>query len=163
MVEKVSEVTLLAIIRIRGTVDTPPKVKKTLELLNLRRKFTATIYPSDESIKGMLEVVKDWVTWGEIEEEVLRELILKRGRLSGGRRISEGLVSEVIGKEINELVKDLIRGNVAWHKLGPNIKPVFRLHPPKGGFRRSIKKPYNSGGELGYRGREINNLLRRMI
>jgi large subunit ribosomal protein L30 len=43
------------------------------------------------------------------------------------------------------------------------IKPVFRLHPPKKGFKRSVKKMFNDGGELGYRGPEINELLLRMI
>ena len=44
----------------------------------------------------------------------------------------------------------------------PTIKPVFRLHPPKGGFEKKIKKPYPDG-ELGYRGEEINQLIDKMI
>ena len=40
---------------------------------------------------------------------------------------------------------------------------TFRLHPPKKGWeRKGIKKPYNSGGALGYRGVEINSLIKRM-
>ncbi len=154
---------LLAIIRIRGTVDVPPKVMKTLEMLNLSRKFTAVIYPDNETIKGMLNVVKDWVTWGEVNKEVLKELILKRGRLWGERKVSEESIKEITGKEIDELIDELFAGNVGWHKLSPKVKPVFRLHPPKGGFKGSIKKPFKSGGELGYRGSRINDLLKRMI
>ena len=155
--------TLLAIVRVRGTVDVPPKVKATLEMLNLRRRFTAVIYPDNEDIRGMLKVIKDWVVWGEIESDVLRQLILKRGRLPGNRRIDEEALKEITGKGINELITDLINGEVSWHKLAPKVKPVFRLHPPKGGFKGSIKKPYKSGGELGYRGSQINELLKRMI
>ena len=44
-----------------------------------------------------------------------------------------------------------------------NLSPVFRLHPPRGGFKGSTKKPYSDGGELGYRGPAINELIRRMI
>ncbi len=44
----------------------------------------------------------------------------------------------------------------------PHLRPVFRLHPPKGGFKRTIKKPYPIG-ELGYRGRHINELIAKMI
>jgi len=43
------------------------------------------------------------------------------------------------------------------------VKPVFRLHPPRGGFKGSIRKPYGAGGELGYRGAAINELIRRML
>lgn len=38
------------------------------------------------------------------------------------------------------------------------------LHPPRGGFeRKGIKMPFAKGGALGYRGKEINALLKRMI
>jgi len=43
------------------------------------------------------------------------------------------------------------------------LKPYFRLTPPKGGFKRTTKRAWTDGGELGYRGDEINKLLRRMI
>ncbi|HEV2165782.1 MAG TPA: 50S ribosomal protein L30, partial [Thermoplasmata archaeon] len=42
------------------------------------------------------------------------------------------------------------------------LRPVFRLHPPKGGWR-STKKPFASGGALGYRGPAINDLARKMV
>ena len=40
-------------------------------------------------------------------------------------------------------------------------KPVFRLNPPRGGFK-SIRLPYPKG-DLGNRKEEINKLLERMI
>jgi len=45
----------------------------------------------------------------------------------------------------------------------PGVKPVFRLHPPRKGFKGSIKKSYRAGGEAGYRGEAINDLIRRMV
>jgi len=156
-------VTLYAIIRIRGTADVPPDVKATLRMLRLTRKFTAVIYPKDPTIDGMLKVVKDWVTWGEIDRETLKELILKRGRLIGNKPITEESIKEVTGMSVDELVDALLAGKVKWHKLDSKVKPVFRLHPPRGGFKRSIKKPVKAGGELGYRGTDINSLIRRMI
>ncbi len=155
--------TLYAIIRVRGTIDVPPNVEATLRMLRLTRKFTAVIYPKSESVEGMLKVVKDWVTWGEISKDVLKELILERGRLQGNRKVNEETLKGITGMGIDELVDSLLSGKLVWHKLGPRVKPVFRLHPPKGGFKGSIKKPFSSNGELGYRGTEINNLLRKMI
>jgi large subunit ribosomal protein L30 len=47
-------------------------------------------------------------------------------------------------------------------KLKKSGKGVFKLKPPKGGFR-SIKKDFKSGGDLGYRGSDINKLIVRML
>ena len=44
-----------------------------------------------------------------------------------------------------------------------NIKPVFRLHPPKGGFKGKIKRPWKDKGELGYRKQAIEDLIKRMV
>jgi large subunit ribosomal protein L30 len=43
------------------------------------------------------------------------------------------------------------------------IKPVFRLHPPRKGYKRSIKRSYKAGGVTGYRGEAINDLIKRMV
>lgn len=43
-------------------------------------------------------------------------------------------------------------------------KPFFRLNSPKQGFeRKGVKTSYSRGGALGYRGQEMNKLLKRMI
>ena len=155
---------LYAVVRIRGTVDVPWEVDRTLRLLRLVKPYHAVIYPRSPSLDGMLSVVKDWVTWGEISKEVLKLLITKRGRLVGGRPIGEDDAKAVFGVgSIDELVDALYEGRILWHKYESYVKPVFRLHPPKGGFKGSIRKPYNAGGELGYRGQEINSLLLRLI
>ncbi|MEM0066000.1 MAG: 50S ribosomal protein L30 [Sulfolobales archaeon] len=155
---------LYAIVRVRGTADVPLDVEHTLRLLRLVRPFHAVIYPRSESLEGMLKVVKDWVTWGEISKEVLKLLILKRGRVVGGKPISEEEVKRVFGvSSLDELVNELYEGKILWHKYENYVKPVFRLHPPRGGFKGSVKKPYGSGGELGYRGAEINSLLIRLM
>ncbi|MGC8975302.1 MAG: 50S ribosomal protein L30 [Thermoprotei archaeon] len=155
--------TLYAIIRLRGLSGVPPDVAETLRKLRLTRKYTAVIYPKTPSIEGMLAVVKDWVTWGEINEETLKELLIKRGRLAGNKPITEELIKEKFSMSIDEFVKALINGKLQLHKLDNIIKPVFRLHPPKGGFKKSTRKPIGSDGELGYRGSEINKLLLKMM
>lgn len=43
-------------------------------------------------------------------------------------------------------------------------KNFFALHPPKGGFeRKGIKTPFTLKGALGYRGDNINSLIKKMI
>src|SRR3989338_7179806 len=45
-----------------------------------------------------------------------------------------------------------------------NLKPFFRLQPPRGGYeRKGTKVGYQAGGALGYRGIKINDLIKRMI
>jgi large subunit ribosomal protein L30 len=43
------------------------------------------------------------------------------------------------------------------------INPVFRLAPPRKGGYEGIKRAYSVGGALGYRSKDINKLLERMI
>ncbi|MEM4965462.1 MAG: 50S ribosomal protein L30 [Sulfolobales archaeon] len=156
---------LVAIVRLRGRVDVDPDVEYTLRLLRLYRKFHATLYPRElPGFEGMLEKVQHWTTWGEIDLDTLKELLVRRGEIPGGRRISDEYVRERLSlNSVEDLARELYEGRILLHKLSGIIKPVFRLHPPKGGFRGSIKKPIKEGGELGYRGKAINELLRRMM
>ncbi|KSW12761.1 50S ribosomal protein L30 [Pyrodictium occultum] len=167
-----SQVRLYAVIRIRGRVDVHPDVEHTLALLRLHRKFHLVLYPSTlPGIWGMLHKVKDWATWGEIDRETLIELLRRRGRVPGNKPLTDDYVREKLGLKggIEELADKLLRAEIVLHRLYDKrrkiwlIKPVFRLHPPRGGFRGSIKKPYGAGGELGYRGPAINELIRRML
>ncbi len=45
-----------------------------------------------------------------------------------------------------------------------NVKNIFMLHPPRGGFeRKGVKKPFNLGGALGDRRVKMNDLIKKMI
>ncbi len=159
---------LYAIIRIRGRVDVPPDVEYTLKLLRLHKKFHLVLYPVDQNgLKGMLQKAKDWITWGEIEYDTLVELLRRRGRIVGDKPLTDEFVDKYLSRYgvyggIPGLAKALLEGKVRLHKL-ELVKPVFRLHPPRGGFKRSTKRSYNDGGELGYRGKAINDLIKRML
>ncbi len=158
---------MYAIIRIRGRVDVPPDVDYTLKLLKLHKKFHASLYPSSlPGIEGMLRKVKDWVTWGEINKPTLVALLRTRGRIVGNKPLTDDYVNKVLGLSngIEELADLILSEKIYFHKLEEKgIKPVFRLHPPRGGFRRSTKRPYGDQGELGYRGEAINDLIMKML
>lgn len=160
-----SPTPIYAIVRIRGAVDAPKEVEYTLRLLRLIRKFHCTLYPATPPIEGMLRKVKDWVTWGEVTTDVIALLLRERGRVRGGYPLTDEYVKRTLGLSgIEELAKKIATLEMPLHKLEDyGIKPVFRLHPPKGGFKGSIKRPYKDGGELGYRGSNIVELLMRMI
>lgn len=155
---------LFAIIRIKGRVNIKEEEERTLQHLKLTRKYTMSIYPSDlPGLDGMLNKVRHLVTWGEINEETLEELLRKRGRLSGNRRLTDEVVKQLFNVDsIHELARKIIEGEIRLHEQ-EKIKPVFRLHPPKSGFKKSTRRQFEAGGELGYRGEAINELLKRMI
>jgi len=152
----------LVVVRIRGTVGVRRDVEHTLKLLRLVRKFHAVIIDDRPDYMGMLQKVKDYVTWGEIDAETLAELLRKRGRLTGNKKLSEDIVKELGYESIEDFAKAVIEFKAELSDI-PGLKPIFRLHPPKGGFKRTTKKMYTDRGETGYRGKDINELLRRMI
>ncbi len=152
---------LFAVIRIRGTVGIPRDVEDTLKMLRLVRKHHCVIIEETPSYLGMLNKVKDYVTWGEIDTEALTLLLRRRGRLIGDRRLTDEYIKKLGYNSIEEFSKAVIEGRAKLSEI-PGLKPVFRLSPPSGGFKGSIKKQYRAGGELGYRGKTIKDLIKRM-
>jgi len=154
---------LMAVVRIRGRVGVRPDIRQTMDMLHVKRKFWATVVPANNSFLGMLFKVKDYTTYGEIDKETLVELLRRRGELrTGGRLTDEWLRQNTEFGSIEELADAMLAGKVKLNKL-EWLKPYFRLHPPSGGFKRTTKRGWRDGGELGYRGSAINELLRRMM
>ena len=58
-----------AVVRVRGQVNIKPKIKRTMKIMRLNRVNHCVIIPENEVYKGMLNIVKDYVTWGEIDSE----------------------------------------------------------------------------------------------
>jgi len=151
-----------AVIFIRGTINSKMGVADTLAMLNLHKKQHCTVIPDTPTYRGMLQKVKDYVTWGEISPETLARLILERGRLDGDIPITEAYIKENTKyTSVLSLAKALAKGEEKLTAI-PGMKPVFRLPPPKQGFK-SVKRPFNDKGDLGYRGKEIDNLLEKML
>ncbi len=70
---------MLAAVRVRGDVDADQKVSRTLDDLKLRKKHQCVVYEKKDSTEGMLELAKDYITYGEIGEETLEELEERKG------------------------------------------------------------------------------------
>jgi large subunit ribosomal protein L30 len=129
---------MYAVIRIKGSVGLRKDVKSTFSMLRLNRKMHCVVLKETDNVKGMLQKVRNWSTYGEIDDKVLKHLIEKRGRKLGDKRLKKEEVEEIFKK-----VKET-------GKVPKEIKPVFRLTPPSKGFKKSIKQHYPKG-ELGYR------------
>ena len=149
MVEEQSQNTgKIAIVLVRGLAGLTQKVKDTLAMLRLTRKNFCVVVPNNPVYVGMINKVKDYVTWGVIDDATYSELIEKRGEEYKGRL-------EDSKKKYNYKT---LRVN------GKHYKPYFRLNPPKKGFgRKGIKVAFKVGGALGNRNEAINDLIKRML
>ncbi|MDI6810733.1 MAG: 50S ribosomal protein L30 [archaeon] len=154
---------MYAIIRLRGSLNVRPEIKYTLELLRLHRVNHCVVVEENAYYKGMITKVKDYVAWGGISEDMLEILLKNRGRLEGGKRLTEEYIRENTPfGSLKELAHTLYEGKARMKDLMAfKIKPVFRLHPPRKGHR-GIKRSFKEGGELGYHGDKINELLYKM-
>ncbi len=151
-----------AVIRVRGTVNVRHDIKKTLQMLRLHRVNHCVIVEENETFKGMLQKAKDYITWGELDKDTLVELIKKRGRLVGDKPVDDEYIkSSTPYKSVEEFAEAILDGKIRYRDL-PDIKPVFRLSPPRKGYE-GIKRAYSVGGALGYRGKDINDLIKRMM
>lgn len=136
------------VVRMKGTINIPHWAQTTLDLLHLDKRFRATIIPESDNTKGMLDKIKHYVSWQEIDISTAKELLDKRARKQGYRRLTPEDVAKLGFKSTDELAKSLVEGSVALSKLKP-LKPWFALSPPRHGFKRSTKKMYGEGGILG--------------
>jgi large subunit ribosomal protein L30 len=151
-----------AAVRVRGIINIKPDIKKTLQLLNLTRVNHCVLLEEKPSIKGMLQVAKDYITWGEVNKEVLEKLITNRGKLEGDKELTVNHLKSATSYGNMEKLSQAIIDNKFSYKDIPNVKPIFRLNPPKNGYE-GVKRSFVNKGALGYRGKNINKLIERMI
>ena len=149
-----------AVIRVRGSVNVKPKIKETMKLMRLNRVNHCVIVPENETYDGMLKIIKDYVTWGEVDIETTELMLESSGKTSGNATFTKKDLKDSSFKTIKTLAKNLSDGKVVMRDI-PKLKPLFRLHPPRKGYE-GIKRSFKEGGALGYRGEKINQLIRRM-
>lgn len=141
----------LAVLRIRGIRKINPKIKKTFELLRLEKPNHCVLVDDTPQNLGMLLIVKDYVTYGPVDEETIHTLLYKRGKK--GAAFLRSVIKE---EQIKEAAKSIFSGK----KTVDYANPVFRLSPPSKGHK-NIKVNYPEGA-LGKRD-NMCPLLRRMM
>ncbi len=151
----------LVVVRVRGLSDVFREIGETLQMLHLTRNCHATLIDDRPSYLGMLRKARDYVVWGEVSREVVVLLLRKRGKLVGDKKLTEEYVQGIGYGSIDDLAEAVYELKVEYGGLS-GVKPVFRLHPPKKGFKGKVKKSYAAGGVTGYRGEAINDLIKRM-
>lgn len=148
--KKISEKKLLAVIRISGMLKVRKDMANTLDRLMLRRKYSCVlINANNKNLHGMLKKIRNFVSYGAVDNDIMEKLIKERGKSVEGNKRKVKINS-------NEVVKGLVDGK----KLNEfGLKPFFRLHPPRGGIKSKVHYPKGVLGE----NKEINKLIERML
>ncbi len=153
----------IAIIRIRGKAKVKREIESTFSLLRLYNKNTCVVVPNNKVYTGMINKLKDYITWGEIDEATFNEMLSKRGKLPGNKKLTAEYLKDKLKSTFEQFSRDFMDFKKELKEI-PGLKCYFRLSPPTKGFeRKGIKKPFSLGGVLGYRKDKINKLLMRMI
>ena len=115
---------MIVIIRISGMIDVNKDVEETMNRLRLRRKYSCVVVKESKELEGMLKKIRDFVSYGLIDEKTHKELIDKRGQKVGDKlkpffrlhpprgginsklKYPKGVLGE--NKEINKLIKRML-------------------------------------------------------
>ena len=156
-----SEDPLYAVVRIRSFIGAPYDTKHTMRLLRLHRTHHATIIRGTQSVQGMLRKAKDYLTWGEIDADIIHHLLTKRGERIGRKKITDEFMAENTEyPTIMALSEAIVKGDAKFTNI-PWLRPVLRLHPPRKGYK-DTKQDFTNKGDQGYRAEAITKLLLKM-
>ncbi len=133
---------LLALIRVKGSAGTRRSINETLARLNLKRVNNLTLLYGTPSNIGMITKCNDFITYGEVTQELLQEMVERKKLQATSDDIRLLLDGKKSAKELTNL-------------------PI-RMHPPRKGYE-GIKRGYSNKGALGYRGEKIAELIQRMM
>ena len=122
-------------------------VSETLFRLRLRKKYTCVVITPNKEQEGMIKKVKDLIAFGEVSKETFEKLVEKRGQPIDKKKKVDS----------KKAVEELEKGK-SYEDL--NLKPFFRLHPPRKGINSKLHFPK---GVLGNNKEKINDLIRRML
>lgn len=152
---------LLLVINLHGKINSPSGVRKTLSDLKVERKFSASVVQDDGPTVGALKSCKDYVAWAALDKDMLATLLEKRGMVSERKRLDPNLLSNLgyggFGDLANKIESEGLRLSAI-----EGLRPFFRLSPPKGGFKKSLRKQFSEGGTLGSNP-TLPEILRRML
>lgn len=138
---------MIIAIRISGLVEMPQAAQETLFRMRLRRKYSAVLLQSTPANLKLLQNVRNFIAYGDIDSQTLALLTEKRGVSKDKKKVDAKKVLESLEKKGLE---------------GSGLKPFFRLHPPRGGIDSKIHYPIRDG-VLGDNKKDINALVRRML
>jgi large subunit ribosomal protein L30 len=120
---KMAQGKQLAVVLVRGLQSSAQEVKDTLKMLNILRRNVCVIIPATPSFIGMINKVRNYITYGEVSEETVKLLKEKKGdgshfnlnspRKGYGRKgvkvnFAQGGALGYRGEKMNDLLRRMI-------------------------------------------------------
>jgi large subunit ribosomal protein L30 len=152
---------LLLVVNLHGAINSSAPVRKALNELWVVRKFSASVVGDDAPTVGMLKRCKDYVAWTPIEEGLLSDLLEKKGMVSTTRRLDQDALKKLGFKNHKDMAAKMVKEQSRL-SANPGVLPFFRLAPPRGGFRRSLRRQSTEKGMLG-NNPKLEEVVRRMF
>ncbi|SFR93912.1 LSU ribosomal protein L30P [Halomicrobium zhouii] len=151
-----------ALVQLRGDVNMDGDVQDTLGMLNVHHVNHCTLIPEEDTYRGMVTKVNDYVAFGEPSVETVEQLVAKRGEpLEGDADVDDDWIDENTDySDLEALAEALVDEETTLREQG--LSPTLRLHPPRGGHD-GVKHPTKEGGQLGkHETEQIDALLEAM-
>ncbi|KER05349.1 50S ribosomal protein L30P, partial [Marine Group I thaumarchaeote SCGC AAA799-E16] len=104
------------VVRIKGQADCPYWASTTMDLLKLERKYRAVILPAKDNLLGMLKKVQHYVSWVDLDADLAKELIDKKARKAGYKKVTEEDLKELGYASSAELAAALTEGKTMLSK-----------------------------------------------
>jgi large subunit ribosomal protein L30 len=139
---------LLLVVNLHGVINSSAPVRKALEELKVSRKFSASVVTDDPPTVGMLKLCKDYVAWSPLEVSFLSALLKKRGMVSSTQTLDQTSLKNLGYKKYEDLAAKMVKDQLRLSAVD-GLRPFFRLAPPKGGFKRSLRRQFSERGTLG--------------
>jgi large subunit ribosomal protein L30 len=154
-------VALLLVVNLHGSINSSAPVRKALSELWVAKKFSASVVSDDAATVGMLRRCKDFIAWAPIDEELLADLLKKRGMVSSARALDQNSLKALGYKKHEDLAAKMVKDQTRLSAID-GVLPFFRLAPPRGGFRRSLRRQFTERGVLG-NNPKLGEIVGRMI
>ncbi len=152
---------LVLVLNLHGKINSSAPVRKALGELKVERKFSASVVTDDANTVGMLKLCKDYVAWSPVDVELLTTLLKERGMVSTTSRLGTEALSAMGFKKHQDLAEKMVKEQLRLSQV-KGVRPFFRLAPPKGGFKVSLRRQFSESGLLGSNSK-LSELVRRML
>ena len=152
---------LILVVNLHGQINSSAPVRKALTELWVAKKFSASVVPDDPATVGMLRLCKDYVAWAPLQAGLLADLLSKRGMASTVKPLDQAALKRMGFKDHKGLASKMLEGDERLSSVS-GFLPYFRLAPPRGGFKRSLRRQFTERGELGSNPK-LEDIVRRMI
>ncbi|XP_077595776.1 60S ribosomal protein L7-like 1 [Stigmatopora nigra] len=168
VMERPAEYKLALAVRIRVIKGVSPQVRNIIQMLRLRKIFSGTFVRISNNSLNMLKMVEPYVAWGYPNLKSVRELILKRGQAKVDKNAvaltDNNFIEAHMGKHgiicLEDLIHEIYSVGKAFRQANMFLMP-FKLSvarhaaKDKAGLLKEI-------GEPGFRGTEINAIVRQL-